>query len=520
MAITIGLDFGTHQTKICIEDTADKQNPHYSFWKFKDTKGQRQLVCPSVVQVNVDNTLSYGFVSDDNCKKGFHIDYKEPRKPTLEKPTLILPEPAIPYEVPDIVDEKELTSEELSKYKEIKARIENTNRSHRGNYNLLCQFANAHYNAKLKRYNDEKIRYEQQLAKWQKQTTTPAPIRYFYFKQAVFSIFEWRYREISPLHLSVWYIANILFDLEDKYGQDFSIQMGVPTGAKDLDSKKQLATSILLSAYKLVEDTFGNNKEKFLSTTIEDLLSVTEIVPYSADKKQEYGIKVFPEAYAGLRMIASRGKIVNGLSLNVDIGGGTTDLSFFTIQNNKPHIYRYESMPIGINWIVQEAFGKTSILKQTARIDTLSTSQNKSAQQRLSLAIQSFHKQLTGTQISVIKTLYEVWFLKNGTQNSSSLNQSLQNRPVIYMGGGSTYKQLRKAISKFSEIHIVNDKFWSSTNIENVGNLYPVLNTALGLSVGEVNDDIEIHSISDLWGDVTSSYSDDIQEDYNLMDMN
>ena len=163
-------------------------------------------------------------------------------------------------------------------------------------------------------------------------------------------------------------------------------------------------------------------------------------------------------------------------------------------------------MPIGINWIVQDAFGKTSILKQTARIDTLSTSQNKSAQQRLSLAIQSFHKQLTDTQIRVIKTLYEVWFLKNGTQNSSSLNQSLQNRPVIYMGGGSTYKQLRKAISKFSEIHIVNDKFWSSTNIENVGNLYPVLNTALGLSVGEVNDDIEIHSISDLWGDVTSSY--------------
>ena len=52
MAITVGLDFGTHQTKICIEDTADKQNPNYSFWKFEDVDGKMQLVCPSVVQLN------------------------------------------------------------------------------------------------------------------------------------------------------------------------------------------------------------------------------------------------------------------------------------------------------------------------------------------------------------------------------------------------------------------------------------------------------------------------------------
>ena len=32
--INIGLDFGTHQTKVCIEDSSDPRNITYSFLKF------------------------------------------------------------------------------------------------------------------------------------------------------------------------------------------------------------------------------------------------------------------------------------------------------------------------------------------------------------------------------------------------------------------------------------------------------------------------------------------------------
>ena len=32
--INIGLDFGTHQTKVCIEDSTDPRNITYKFLKF------------------------------------------------------------------------------------------------------------------------------------------------------------------------------------------------------------------------------------------------------------------------------------------------------------------------------------------------------------------------------------------------------------------------------------------------------------------------------------------------------
>lgn len=35
-AVKIGLDFGTHYTKICIEHSADKRNKRYQFHRFLD----------------------------------------------------------------------------------------------------------------------------------------------------------------------------------------------------------------------------------------------------------------------------------------------------------------------------------------------------------------------------------------------------------------------------------------------------------------------------------------------------
>lgn len=52
--IRVGLDFGTHQTKICIQRTPDEGHgvPEYEFFKFIDQKGNEQFFIPSVVQIN------------------------------------------------------------------------------------------------------------------------------------------------------------------------------------------------------------------------------------------------------------------------------------------------------------------------------------------------------------------------------------------------------------------------------------------------------------------------------------
>ena len=62
--IKIGLDFGTHQTKICIQKTPDEGHgePSYEFFSFEDLEGVKSYFLPSIVQINQDDTLSYGFV--------------------------------------------------------------------------------------------------------------------------------------------------------------------------------------------------------------------------------------------------------------------------------------------------------------------------------------------------------------------------------------------------------------------------------------------------------------------------
>lgn len=178
MAITIGLDFGTHQTKICIEDTADKQNPRYTFWKFEDLDGSKQLVCPSVVQLNEDNTLSYGYVSDSNCKMGFHIDVAKPQEPKLEEPKLeIPPKPLL------VLPEKphKLSNVESQEYDSLKRRVLITNNRLEADYNAICLLLQKQHEKQKTIYTSAWETYHKQLRRWEIHQATPIKMRYYYF---------------------------------------------------------------------------------------------------------------------------------------------------------------------------------------------------------------------------------------------------------------------------------------------------------------------------------------------------
>lgn len=98
MAVTVGLDFGTHQTKICIENSDDPHRVTYEFWKWADGG----YAFPSVIQINKDHTLSYGHVDIENAlfgRKKKHVPDPgelvlptEPVEPVLEK----VEEPVLP----------------------------------------------------------------------------------------------------------------------------------------------------------------------------------------------------------------------------------------------------------------------------------------------------------------------------------------------------------------------------------------------------------------------------------------
>lgn len=87
--------------------------------------------------------------------------------------------------------------------------------------------------------------------------------------------------------------------------------------------------------YAKEQEIFHNDKNAFLKTDISSLRKMTTIEKYSKELKDEYSILVFPEAYACLRPLTSKGKLPRATSLMIDIGGGTTDISFFTIVQDK-----------------------------------------------------------------------------------------------------------------------------------------------------------------------------------------
>lgn len=407
--ITVGLDFGTHQTKICVEEKNGSET-HYSFHMFRDLKGNMQYTLPSIICITPDEKIKYGYI--DKRTKG---SYKR------------------------------------------------------------------------------------------------------YFKQAVFmdknsiDMMLW-----EAACYSIWYLAYILFDLEEKYGQAFTIQMGAPSDTARLDSRKAIAVSILVSAYKLVEDVFHNDKNAFLDTTVSKLIELTEIVRYTDLLKKQYGILVFPESYACLMPIVGRGKIAHGMNIIVDIGGGTTDISFFTIEEKvakskiyHPQVYDFFSISKGLNYLIkQDVTTGDSLTKELHIIDGSEIDKD-----RASL----YYEEIDNICNNIKESLKREWVAQTVHSKEKLLNR-LKNRPVIYTGGGSTIDMLRRAYGDFQEIHKIDYGSWKSKEFDgkelfSQKAMCPILSTAYGLSISVANDDIVRKPFRDIFKDRRNDEPEDSERE-------
>lgn len=373
--ITVGLDFGTHQSKVCIE-YKEGAELSYEFFKFKDADNVGQYTLPSIIHIDEKRHLTYGYIPGN--KSG-----------------------------------------------------------------------------KIVRY----------------------------FKQAAFTSSETGLSQTEAINYSIWYIAYILFDIQEKYGQEFAVQMGVPSDGVRLNRQKMLAVRILLSAYRLVEEVFENCKDIFLDTTKDELEAVTRLLPYNQEKKDEYSILVFPEAYACLMPLVKSEKIAQGMSLMIDIGGGTTDISFFTIMDKKPRIYDFYSIDEGLNFLTDANRLDTDRITSNVRNGDI-------VQERIDVFKSHIHK----THETLRKRLKSS-FKRTTTLSTNKLFDALVNRPLVYSGGGSTFQQLRLPCSGFNDIIHISGKQWNmkcvvdSDEIQEKG-LCPILSTAYGLSISVIDDNI------------------------------
>lgn len=492
--ITIGLDFGTHQTKVCVENKTDVNNPVYSFFPFKDLNGENNIILPSVIQINKDNTLSYGFINKDVCKYGkkFFIGSapKYPQRPNVPEPENI-PAPVKPQilnvQTPSAFDGN------MDKFKTQYARA---NKSYKTQMSIWEQRQKDNKEKLERQIQELEVTYINELKewyRWQNFSQTNYRMIYRYFKQSTFSDYKWNC-SISSSLLSVWFLSFVLFQLEKVYGNNFAIQMGIPTGSDNFERKKKKAVSILLTAYHLVEDVFQNDMEKFLSTTVDELEEMTTFIPYSEAKKQEFGLLVFPEAFAALKSLTHQKKIEPGMSLMVDIGGGTTDISFFTVEDNMPKIYDYSSIPYALNYIIETA--RPNMLEDfDPSIDFYDANMSS-----LTNGIESYFHKLVIECESLIKRLIKA-FEKTGYP-IHKLKDALKNRIIIYSGGGSSLDQLRAPVGYFSDIKHINPNVWKGMTIEDVdkyASICPIISTSLGLAISEISDEVQMSTPEEMF---------------------
>ena len=395
--ITVGLDFGTHQTKVCVENRNGTET-HYQFHRFMDNEGTMRYTLPSIICITPDNKLKYGYI-DVNTEGVF------------------------------------------------------------------------------KRY----------------------------FKQAVFRDTNSPNMQLwEAACYSIWYLAYILFDLEEKYGNQFTIQMGTPTDSSHIDDRKAIAVSILVSAYKLVEEVFQNDKNAFLNTDYNKLIELTEIVRYSDKVKKAYGILVFPESYACLMPIIGRGKIAHGMNLIIDIGGGTTDISFFTIEESikkskvyHPQLYDFYSLNKGLNYLtLQDTASDALLFKDVHIIKDVEIDKSRSS---------VYFNEINNLCTNLVERLKREWTSQTVHDKSKLLN-ALKNRPVIYTGGGSTIGLLRRPYGGFQETHTISYDNWKSKQFDDKTlfsnyTMCPLLSTAYGLSISVANDVIVKKPFRDIFKD-------------------
>jgi len=476
--IRVGLDFGTHQTKICVQTIPDEGHgePIYEFFRFEDLSGNRQYFLPSLIQINEDNTLSYGYV--DSARERGSL-----QRPTIEAFFDDLSNFDIPETASILYDKyatKDNTPEDLTILGDmLKIRQKKLSEQQK----MLEAKAKEDFARKLEAYNRDRNVFR-------------------YFKQATFAKRDWN-KVIDCKTLSIWYLSYVIFKLEEVYGQNFSINMGIPADDKTFTQKQQLAVEILLSAYNLVENIYDNDLDKFLSESVDSLIKKTEYIRYSKDAKDEYIINIFPEAYAGLVSLTSRGKLSSGMSLTADIGGGTTDISFFTIDKGKPVIYRYWSIPRGLNYIAEESgfdYAEGNFVKQAnkAVIDKF----NSKKTEIVSILIKDLVNQLTSeTDIPV-----------------SNLYKALDDRILVYNGGGSTHSFLTGVIRPFTDVKLIDSSMWKEENIVDKSKVCPLcqlLTTAYGLSIGENDEDVKLSKFTSLFSGLPKKSG---SREYNYID--
>ena len=554
MDITLGLDFGTHQSKLCMSYMPNNETI-YEFVEFNLADGSKSVLFPSLIQINKDNTIRIGSVDYGSCASR---PVPPPEKPVLPpKPEIVFPEEpdqTLPPE-PKREDPKpviENGADWKDALKTIKTTMESQKKD-KGSFKREhkiwvkrcqaikerhkvwennCRLLNNKFLAWQKEVDAINAEYDEEYAFWQQHSTEYRVLRYF--KQAAFTTtLKWPEDEIPADTLSIWYLTYLLLYVKryvrERFGEVFeesvSVQMGVPSGLNDNVSRwiKYRGQRLLVAARHLME-LFGSPEEMF-ALPYPDLIEMTKYSEGNVVEEAEmYGFVVIPEAYAGLQSLTYSRRLSRGnMHLLVDIGGGTTDIVFFTIDESlMPSIHTVTSFHKGLNFVLENylkdhpgmTMGEAQDLlrfhleKFQSAISAYTHELRKELNYLIDHVVREFNREVSGTELT-----------------ASRLIEAMMGRPIVYCGGGSVFPKMRISHQYFSDKRLINRDTLNIPNLLNRGLdpvYYTILATAYGLSIPmfEETKTIDVRQLWKTHADMVRKASKhrEAPKDYGLSD--
>ena len=536
MDITLGLDFGTHQSKLCMSYMPNNETI-YEFVEFTLADGSKNVLFPSLIQINKDDTIRIGSIDYDTCASR---PIAPPEKPELPpRPNIVFPEEpnsTLPPEPQPEVPKPQIENgaDWQDALKAIKSSMEsqkkddsNFKQQHKAwvkkchfikerhkEWENTCRYLNYQLDLWQKKVDAINAEYQKEYVRWQEHCTEPRILRYF--KQATFThTMMWDTEEIPADILSIWYLTYLLLHVKryvkERFNEIFeesvSVQMGVPSGLDDGASRwiKYRGQRILVAARHLME--LFNTPEEICTLPYQDLIEMTT---YSegdvVNEAEEYGFVVIPEAYAGLQSLTYSKRLSRGnMHLLVDIGGGTTDIAFFTIDESlMPSIHTVTSFHKGLNYVLEhylkthpgitmgdaQALLRTDIEQFSSSIDAYTTELRKELNAIIDHVVQVFNQEAVGRELS-----------------SERLVEAMMGRPIVYCGGGSVFPNMRVTHHYFSDKRLINKDTLNIPNLINRGLEpvhYTILATAYGLSIPSF-EEIKTIDARQLWKTIANN---------------
>lgn len=545
MDITLGLDFGTHQSKLCLTYTLNNDRV-VEFVPFTKPNGGKTYLFPSFVQLNEDGTLSYGWAGDKTPKRistpkpQMKSVPSEPVEKCPPKPKLVFPPK--PAGKPGV----------LKSLSELKAGWSTPAVDKMSAWKTECEKLQRKFDIEMddwqivmdeisQRHEDwvrqvESIRNENRLAEERWASHGSVDQRYRYFKTAsLTNTLTWDRDqfELDSDHICIWYLTYLLLYIKEYifkrfsaiFEEDVFIQMGAPSGLNDQISSQieNHARKLLASSRELA--TYFGSLDEFLRMDVSELILLTEI-PKAMPKKdaEEQGIKIIPEAYAGLSSLTQERRLTRGkMHLLVDIGGGTTDIAFFTISRDlDPDVHAVISMTKGVNYVLEDYCNREPAVSLAQAQDSflLDRTGFEPSMQAYQLALQ---RRLTDMIHGITKT-----FLKTmtGTRATSKmLVDAMEGCPIVYIGGGSLYEGMKTAFPPFDDLISMNADLLNIRSLVNKDikdEIVPIMATSYGLAIPRLDDEIRTDMTS-LFSQIAAQLAGDRNRsnphlDYGLLD--